>query len=83
MLPIVWFNWDKKNSSNKFNIVDADDCSDSYLSEDSSSEESEVKTGLYGHGRVATTAKVIDGSGFKTAIGDRCMRKGGKYFFQV
>ena len=69
---LVLFNWDKKNSSNKFSFMD----SESELHEeppDESETPPSAKIDVHANGRVATTAKVIDGSGFKSAIGDLCL----------
>ena len=85
MLLVAWFNWDKSKSSPKFSIQEAtrDDysqpgameCEDPAMTKDcdfsiNAKSTCETKDEVQCSGRVATTAKVVDGSGFKTVIGD-------------
>ena len=83
---LVWFNWDKAKSSNKFSIESAakNECSAASILEASDSSDSSIDIDeQYGVKRLCTTARVVDGSGFKTVIGDTKLPKGGQYFFQV
>ena len=88
MLHVVWFNWDKAKSSNKFCIEGASkqDYSAASIIESSDSDSSDSSIDYcepYGVQRPSTTARVVDGSGFKTVIGNPKLPKGGRYFFQV
>jgi len=82
MLLLVWFNWDMSKSSNKFSVQVIDDSEQSTNdtkvceeADDTVLSETELtfpsaKAEIHGNGRIATTARVLDGSGFKTVVGD-------------
>jgi hypothetical protein len=87
MLHLAWFDWDMAKSSSKFAVQvnndqpRTDEGVGSQIGEPEETTTFKARAEIRGNGRIALTARVVDGSGFKTLVSDQPMPKGGKYFF--